>query len=147
MALDGVSWVRQRSRSAGARRTASCLSAGSLTGKFRFCALQLSACDAVATIVPRRNVRLREGADPPAWRVARDATLRAIEVQGRYGWRTSSGCSRQSLAENAMFRYKAVFGGKLWARALDTQQVEAAIKCIVLNRMTGLGMPHTVRML
>jgi hypothetical protein len=46
-----------------------------------------------------------------------------------------------------MFRFKALFGEKLWARAFDNQQVEAAIKCAVLNRMTGRGMPHTVRML
>ena len=46
-----------------------------------------------------------------------------------------------------MFRFKAMFAGKLWARAFDNQQVEAAIKCAVLNRMTGLGMPHTVRVL
>ena len=105
------------------------------------------ACGAVPTIVPRRNARLGEGADPPPWRVARDATLRAIEVQGRYDWRRSSGCTRQSLAENAVFRFKAMFAGKLWARAFDNQQVEAAIKCAVLNRMTGLGMPHTVRAL
>ena len=81
------------------------------------------------------------------WRMARDATLRAIEAKGRYGWRASSGCTRQSLAENAVFRFKAVFGGRLWARSFDNQQVEAAIKCAVLNQMTGLGMPHTVRML
>src|ERR1019366_5788169 len=79
------------------------------------------ACGAVATIVPRRNARMSEGTDPPPWRVARDATLCAIEAQGRYGWRRSSGCTRQSLAENAMFRFKAVFSGKLWARALDNQ--------------------------
>ena len=105
------------------------------------------ACGAVATIVPRRNARMSEGTDPPPWRVARDATLGAIEVQSRYGWRRSSGCTRQSLAENAMFRFKAVFSGKLWARALDNQRVEAAIKCAVLNQMTALGMPRTVRVL
>jgi hypothetical protein len=103
------------------------------------------ACGVVATIVPRRNARMSEGIDPPTWRRARDTTLRAIEVQGRYGWRTSSGCTRQSLAENAMFRFKAVFGGKLWARTIDNQRVEAAIKCAVLNQMTKLGMPHTLR--
>jgi hypothetical protein len=103
------------------------------------------ACGAVATIVPRRNARMSEGTDPPPWRVARDATLRTIAVQSRYGWRRSSGCTRQSLAENAMFRFKVVFGGKLWARTLDNQRVEAAIKCAVLNQMTALGMPRTVR--
>jgi len=56
-------------------------------------------------------------------------------------------CRRQILAENAMFRFKTAFGGKLWARAVDNQQVEAAIKCAALNRMTGLAMPHTLRVL
>jgi hypothetical protein len=105
------------------------------------------ACGAVATIVPRRNARVSEGNGPPTWRVARDTNLLAIEVQGRYGWRTSSGCTRQSLAENAMFRFKAVFGGKLWARTFDNQRVEVAIKCAALNQMTELGMPHTLRAL
>jgi hypothetical protein len=90
---------------------------------------------------------MSEGVDPPTWRVARDATLRAIAVQGRYGWRRSSGCTRQSLAKNAMFRSKVVFGGKLWARTFANQKIEAAIKCAVLNQMTGLGMPHTLRVL
>lgn len=105
------------------------------------------ACGAVAAIVPRRNARTRTGANLARWRVARNATLRAIGVQGRYGWRRSSGGTRQSLAENAIFRFKTIFGGKLWARTFDNQQVEAAIKCATLNRMTGLGMPHAVRML
>jgi hypothetical protein len=46
-----------------------------------------------------------------------------------------------------MFRFNTVFGGKLWAPTFDNQRAEAAIKCAVLNRMTGLGMPHTTRML
>ena len=51
------------------------------------------------------------------------------------------------LAENAVFRFNAVFGGKLWARTFDNQRVKAAIKCAVPNKMTGLGMPHTVKAL
>ena len=77
------------------------------------------ACGAIATIVPRRNARTSVGTDPPRWRMAREATVRAIEVQGQYGWRTSSGCTRQSLAENAVFRFKAMSGGKLRARTFD----------------------------
>jgi hypothetical protein len=111
----------------------------------RACYEAVLARGAVATIVPRRNARASAGADLPAWRAARDATLRAIEAEGRYGWRKSSGCTRQSLAENAMFRFKSIFGGRLWGRVFENQQIEAAIKCAVLNRMTGLGMPDTVR--
>lgn len=44
-----------------------------------------------------------------------------------------------------MFRFKALFGGRLWAWGLQTQRTEARIKGAVLNRMTQLGMPETVR--
>ena len=56
-----------------------------------------------------------------------------------------SGCKRQSIAENTMFRFKALFGGLLWARNLDTQCTEVRVKCSVLNRMTQLGKPEAVR--
>jgi hypothetical protein len=45
-----------------------------------------------------------------------------------------------------MFRCKQLFGGRLWARRQATQRTEALVKCAVLNRMTQLGMPETVRM-
>ena len=44
-----------------------------------------------------------------------------------------------------MFRFKRLFGGRLWARGLANQHVEAVVKCATLNRMTQLGMPETVR--
>ena len=101
--------------------------------------------EAVATIPPRRSARLSESVDPPAWRAMRDAHLREIRRLGRYEWRISSGCTRQSLAENAMFRFKTLFGPKLSARRFDNQRVEAIIKCEVLNRMSSRGMPESVR--
>jgi hypothetical protein len=44
-----------------------------------------------------------------------------------------------------MFRFKQLFGGRLWARGLKTQRTEVMVKCSVLNRMTQLGMPKAVR--
>jgi len=44
-----------------------------------------------------------------------------------------------------MFRFKQLFGGRLWARKYATQRTEALLKCTVLNRMTQLGMPETIR--
>ena len=95
--------------------------------------------EAVATIPPRRSARLSESVDPPAWRAMRDAHLREIRRLGRYEWRISSGCTRQSLAENAMSRFKTLFGPKLSARRFDNQRVEAIIKCEVLNRICQAG--------
>ncbi len=68
-----------------------------------------------------------------------------IQQQGRYAWRVASGCTRQSLAENAVFRFKSIFGSRLRARRFDNQRVEGWIKCGVLNRMVSLGMPVSER--
>jgi hypothetical protein len=45
-----------------------------------------------------------------------------------------------------MFRFKRLFGGRLWARDLATQRVEVVVKCATLNWMTHLSMPEMVRM-
>ncbi len=50
-----------------------------------------------------------------------------------------------SPVENAMSRFKTLFGPKLSARRFDNQRVEAIIKCEVLNRMPSRGMPESVR--
>ena len=47
--------------------------------------------------------------------------------------------------ENAMSRFKTLFGPKLSARRFDNQRVEGIIKCEVLNRMASRGMPESVR--
>lgn len=97
------------------------------------------------TIPPRRHARTSRVKDPPPYRVGRDAVLLRIKAQGRYEWRKTSGATRQSLAENAVFRFKALLGGTLAARTFRNQQTEALVKCRVLNRMTSLGMPRSER--
>lgn len=44
-----------------------------------------------------------------------------------------------------MFRYKTIIGRRLHARSLPYQQTEAKVGCGVLNRMTALGMPVSLR--
>ncbi len=112
----------------------------------RACYESILECGALPTIPPRRNARcIGADTDRSPWRSARDATIRSIDEAGRYSWRVSSGSSRQSLAENAFSRFKALFGNKLSARKSDSPQVEASIKCALLNRMTTLGMPESAR--
>ena len=100
---------------------------------------------ATPTFVPRRTAKLYSTTNPTAWRATRNRILQQMAVLGRSLWRVLSGCTRQSIAENTMFRFKRLFGGQLWARGLATQRVEAVVKCATLNRMTQLGMPETVR--
>jgi hypothetical protein len=68
-----------------------------------------------------------------------------IEEHGRMGWQRRSGYNRRSLLETVMYRYKTVVGRRLHAWTLPNQQTEVKIECSVLNRMTTLGMPATVR--
>jgi hypothetical protein len=99
---------------------------------------------ALAAIPPRRNATpWEQNADASAR--MRNSNLRRVRMNGRYEWRESSGCTRQSLAENAFSRFKALFGGRLSARRPDNQYVEGMVKCATLNRMTGIGMPESVR--
>jgi hypothetical protein len=44
-----------------------------------------------------------------------------------------------------MYRYKTIVGRRLRARTLPNQRTETKIGRNVLNRMTTLGMPATVR--
>jgi hypothetical protein len=75
----------------------------------------------------------------------RDAHLRSIQQHGRVGWQCRSGYGRRSLVETAMYRYKTIIGRRFHARTLPHQKTEAKIACNALNRMTGIGMPISIR--
>jgi hypothetical protein len=75
----------------------------------------------------------------------RDRHIAEIATHGRMGWQRRSGYTRRSLVETGMYRYKTIVGWRLHAWTLPNQRTEAKIGCTVINRMTGLGMPATVR--
>ncbi len=115
-------------------------------------AYDTKACDesmgqrgAKATIPPRRNTKRMRCDNSPEKLTIRDANLRQIQLQGWYAWRVASGGTRQSLAENAVFRFKTLSGPKLRARGFENQKAEGLMKCDILNRMTSLGMPVSER--
>ena len=47
--------------------------------------------------------------------------------------------------ENAVFRYKTVFGHQMRSRSFRNQRVEVDLACKILNTMTSLGMPDSYR--
>ncbi len=100
---------------------------------------------AKATISPRRNAKRMKCSNPSEKLVLRDTNLRHIQQQGRYGWCLASGGAQQSLAENAVFPFNALFGPKLRARRVKNQKGEGLMKRDILSRMTSLGMPVSER--
>ena len=92
-------------------------------------------------IIPPRSTAVPS--EPPTSQ--RDQHLQTMAEHGRINWQRSSGYGRRSLVETAMYRYKTIIGRRLQARTLPNQQTEAKIGCNVLNRMTNLGMPVSVR--
>ena len=100
------------------------------------------ASNAVPSYELRQNYRLKKinkGAIEQ-----RDNTIKKVLEYGKKDWKIQSGYHRRSLAETAMFRFKTLFGGKLYSRKFVNQQIEASIKCQILNNMTELGMPDSV---
>ena len=73
----------------------------------------------------------------------RNRHIRAIERHGRREWYKRSGCTKRSMVENAVHRYKQIIGPEMRARTLVGQRVEHRIGCEILNKMTALGMPDT----
>jgi transposase len=96
---------------------------------------------AARVIIPPRSTAILSEAGT----TQRDDHLRSIEQHGRLGWQRRSGYGRRSLVETAMYRYKIIIGRRLHARTLPNQRIEAKIGCNVLNRMTSLGMPVSIR--
>jgi hypothetical protein len=121
-------------------------------------------CAAVNRCIPHHD-RNRTGASPcappaaspdrgcvaldrrPARRSAsqRDQHRQPIAEHERVNWQRSSGYCRHSLVETAMYRYKTIVGRRLHPRTLPNQRTEAKTGCNVLNRMTRLGIPISVR--
>jgi len=94
-------------------------------------------------IPPRKDARLSDNAliSP----TQRDRHIVAIEEKGRMKWQKDTGYNKRSLVETAMFRYKVLIGGFLRSSKFKNQITEAKIGIAILNKMTDLGMPKTVR--
>ena len=75
----------------------------------------------------------------------RNRHIDMIKKHGRGRWRVQTEYGRTSLVEVAMLRYKTIIGNKLKARSLPRQIAEAQVSVRVLNKMTQLGMPVTVK--
>jgi IS5 family transposase len=96
-------------------------------------------------IPPRKDAKIHQHGNRKAPPHPRDKNLRRIRKVGRKRWKQESHYHRRSLAETAMFRFKAIFGGTLRSRQFDNQAVELFLQCAALNRMIQLGKPESYK--
>ena len=92
---------------------------------------------------PRKDAVLSDNA--LASPTTRDQNIICIKEKGRLNWQKETGYNRRSLVETAMFRYKIIIGGQLRSRSFENQKTEAKIGVAILDKMTNLGMPVSVR--
>ena len=76
---------------------------------------------------------------------ARDRHVQFIAEKGRMAWQKATGYGRRSIVETAIGRYKHIIGPTLRARSNDRQDGEVAIAIHVLNQMTRIAKPSSVR--
>ena len=101
------------------------------------------ATDIRIVIPPKKTATVDRRAKMP-WRQRNEAIDRIGEV-GRRQWRKESGAHQQARAENGMYRYKRIIGDRLRAQNCEAQKREALIAVNVINRVTALGMPESVK--
>lgn len=100
---------------------------------------------AKAAIPPRKGAKIWRHANTKAERHVRDENLRRIRKVGRKQWKRESNYHRRSLSETQVFRFKTIFGDRLQTRQIDNQIKELLLKSAILNRITHLGMPDSIK--
>jgi hypothetical protein len=109
----------------------------------RQCHAAIAARGAAPSIPPRDGAAPWSKRTPgAAWR---NGAIDVIGQSSRREWKKGCGYHRRSLAEALMYRLKVLTGRNLAARTIGAQATEVAIRAGVLNRMTSLARPQSVR--
>jgi hypothetical protein len=105
----------------------------------RECYKAISERGARAIIPPRKGAVV--------WRddylKQRNTNLRQVQKLGATAWKRKAHYHRRSLVETAIFRLKTIFTDGLRSREASRQRTEVMVRCLALNRMTGLAMPDS----
>lgn len=104
------------------------------------CHEEIQKRNAQAVIPPRSNACLwpEKGLDHP-----RNKALFFIARNGSKAWKEKSGYHTRSLVETSMYRLKTIFTGRLKSRLLKHQKLECRLMCMMLNKLSSLGMPDS----
>ena len=95
--------------------------------------------NAELVVPPRENAVFWKNGHP------RNRVIMLVSWLGMALWKTLSGYHKRSIAENAMYRLKQLFGTGLSMRSLATQNTEVRARIAAMNTMTYLGMPKSIR--
>ena len=122
---------------------------GKVYGDGAYCYKQ--SFDAIADHGGTPLITIRRGTSlvkymPSNGEVLRNQLVKDIwAAGGQSTWKKTSGYHLRSLVETHMFRLKTILGGVLRSRKFDHQVTEARIMAKILNKMTSLGMPKSVK--
>jgi hypothetical protein len=75
----------------------------------------------------------------------RNKAIKRIKKVGRKKWKQEVRYHKRSRIEVAMFRYKTIIGNKISSRKFENEKVEVRLGCKILNKMTSLGMPKSIK--
>ena len=106
---------------------------------------ELEGRDIGPIIPPRQGAVYWDDGEGNLLEHPRNTALKAIGEVGRAEWKKGSGYHRRSKAEVAMFRYKTIFGPRMYARLFENQKTEVRIKCAIINKFNQMGMPVSVK--
>ena len=95
---------------------------------------------ATVIITPRKNAV--EGSSDY---IQRNVHTSIIKSLGRMAWQKLANYGIRAHSELAVLRYKTIIGPKMKARQIPQQKTEANISVRVINKMTLLGMPKSVK--
>ena len=75
----------------------------------------------------------------------RNCNVAMIALNGQMNWQKQRNYGRRNYSELCILRYKKILGNTMQSRDFNCQRQEAMIGCGVLNKMTSLGMPKSLR--
>jgi hypothetical protein len=116
---------------------------GAYDGRPTYEAIERVNPHAKIIIPPPSNAVISEKAEGAL--LQRNQHIKMIQEKGVMEWQRIMGYGLRSYSELAFFRYKKIIGPSMRARSLPRQKTEAMIVCSVLNKMTSLGVPVSVR--
>ena len=109
---------------------------------------EVESIGAEPIIPPPRDAVIHSDTTDPAIKRRNDAVCEISGLGGddeaRKLWKILKNYHRRSLAETTMYRIKQLTGGNLRSRERERQRVEGYVKCLIINRMTSIGMPKAV---